>query len=58
MTKAWFLSVVSMITAQDSGKLLSPIRYRQIVRIYITILKDFRNAPPAKLLIYCQNVIF
>ena len=22
------------------------------------ILKDFRNAPPAKMLIYCQNVIF
>ena len=24
----------------------------------IYILKDFRNAPPAKMLIYCQNVIF
>ena len=23
-----------------------------------TILKDFRNAPPAKMLICCQNVIF
>ena len=23
-----------------------------------TILKDFRNAPPSKMLIYCQNVIF
>ena len=23
-----------------------------------TILKDFRNAPPAKMLIYCQKVIF
>ena len=22
------------------------------------ILKDFRNAPPAKMLFYCQNVIF
>ena len=24
----------------------------------INILKDFRIAPPAKMLIYCQNVIF
>ena len=24
----------------------------------INILKDFKNAPPAKMLIYCQNVIF
>ena len=24
----------------------------------LNILKDFKNAPPAKMLIYCQNVIF
>ena len=26
--------------------------------LWLNILKDFRNAPPAKMLIYCQNVIF
>ena len=27
-------------------------------RMHISILKDFKNAPPAKMLIYCQNVLF
>ena len=25
---------------------------------FVTILKDFRNAPPAQMQIYCQKIIF
>ena len=31
---------------------------RSSVRNYQAILKDFRNAPPAKMLIYCQKIYF
>ena len=35
--------------------IILPVLYADLA---LNILKDFRNAPPAKMLIYCQNVIF
>ena len=32
--------------------------FKEDVLSFLYILKDFKNAPPAKMLIYCQNVIF
>ena len=35
----WFLSFVSMVTAEDSGVLLFPIGYRQIAWAYTSITR-------------------
>ena len=51
----YFINALSVLVAY----LLASLDWvTSLNRLLNVILKDFRNAPPAKMLIYCQNVIF
>ena len=36
----------------------SVLEFKGIITCAISILKDFKNAPPAQMLIYVENLIF
>ena len=50
----------SHVTAQikNGAAALFDSKMDSLTIVLLNILKDFRNAPPAKMLVYCQNVIF